>query len=103
MESVSPNNYLKVTWGTRVVDMFLFNDTLLKSASKAHRDAVECLDRTMKDAAEVDRAKSAPRAPREVVRMSLFRPCPCMEGILQNHVGVWKCPKCLASYEDCTC
>jgi len=100
---IDANNYIKVTWNEQILGTFLFNDTLLKSASKAHRSAVECLDQALRKAAEVDRCKLNPRDPRELVRMSLFRPCPCFDGVLQNHVGVWKCPKCGASHEDCAC
>lgn len=103
LSAVEPNNYIKVSWGLSVVGTFLFNDKMLLSASRAHKAAVECLDRALLDAAGVDRDKTNPRAPKEVVRMSLFRPCSCFEGILNNHVGVWRCPKCLASFDECKC
>lgn len=100
---IGPNNYLKVSRGCSVVEMFLFNDEMTMSAAQAHRAALECLDQAMIAAAEAEREKTNPRAQREVVRMSLFKPCSCFEGVLCNHVGVWKCPKCLQSYEDCRC
>jgi hypothetical protein len=97
------NNYLKVSRGISVVELFPFNDDLRNDTERAREKAMECYQETLREVATARDERAQKRQPTEVVRVTVFRRCETLEPYGIVEIGTWKCPKCSKAYDGCKC